>query len=173
MHVAQLNYGVIRHLTRCFQILESLKITEGFDQYDLFIEGIVRLTGALDNGDELLARSKWPNDYIDQSADGLRVQADKARKRWRTEVGDPLKKIRYYRNRVIHGSPLSAIITSDKNRSICLPEVNKEKLYLDFRLVNYSPGLEKYKNDFVPVLRILESMWLETISYLEENWKRI
>lgn len=172
IHIAQLNYGVLRHLIRCYQILESLKTTYRFRQYDLFIEGITRLVGALDNSDEILARLKWPNDYTETSVEKIEGEARKARKRWRDDIKDPLQKIRNYRNRMIHGSPLSVIINDDQNKSICLPEAGKENLYMDFRLItNGSQDFARYKNDFFPVLRILEKLWEETIKYIEEKWK--
>lgn len=80
IHVAQLNYGVLRHLIRCFQILESIKTTFHFGQYDLFVEGISRLVGALDNSDEILARLKWPNEYTEKSVEKIEIEARKARK---------------------------------------------------------------------------------------------
>jgi len=174
IHVVQLNYGVLRHLIRCFQILKSLETTYHFGQYDLFIEGIGRLVGALDNGDEILARLKWPTMWTKKSTDEVRVDADKARKKWRDDMGDPLQKIRYYRNRIVHGSPLSVIYMEDSNKSICLPEIGKESLYMDFRLVtNHTSQFDQYKEDFFPVLRILEGMWEETIKYLEDSWSKL
>jgi len=92
IHIAQLNYGVLRHLIRCFQILETIKTTYHFGQYDLFVEGISRLVGALDNGDEILARLKWPNDYTEEAVAKIEGQARSARKRWRDETRDPLQK---------------------------------------------------------------------------------
>lgn len=172
INIAQLNYGVLRHLIRCYQILELLKTAYHFGQYDLFIEGITRLVGTLDNSDEILARLKWSNEYTKTSVEEIESEARKARKRWRDDIGDPLQKIRNYRNRVIHGSPLSVIIDSDANKSICLPEVGKENLYMDFRLItNHSDKFSQYKNDFPPVLRILEGLWEETVKYVEEKWK--
>lgn len=174
IHIAQLNYGIIRNLIRCFQILESLKSTRDFIQYDLFIEGVTRLVGALDNGDEILARFKWPDDSGELPTETIESEARRLRKKWRDSINDPLQKIRNYRNRIIHSSPPPQILNDDENKSICLPEVGKENLYVDFRLVsNYSPQLEQYKKDFIPVLRILEGMWEETIKYLEENWKKL
>lgn len=172
IHIAQLNYGVLRHLIRCYQILESLETTYHFGQYDLFIEGVTRLVGALDNSDEILARLKWPSDYNETSTKKIECEARKARKRWRDYIEDPLQKIRNYRNRIIHGSPLSVIINDDQNKSICLPQVGKESLYMDFRLVtNNLPEFADYKNDFFPVLRILKELWEETVKYAEEKWK--
>ena len=159
-------------MIRCYQILETIKTTYHFGQYDLFVEGISRLVGALDNGDEVLARLKWPNDYTKETVAKIEVEARNARRKWRDEIGDPLQKIRNYRNRIIHGSPLSVIIDSDANKSICLPSVGKENLYMDFRLItNSPPEFAQYKNDFFPVSRILEELWEETVKYLEEKWK--
>lgn len=170
IHIAQLNYGVLRHLIRCFQILKLIKTTYHFGQYDLFVEGISRLVGALDNSDEILARLKWSNEYNEKSVEKIEYEAREARKRWRNEIGDPLQKIRNYRNRIIHGSPLSVIYMDDTNKSICLPQVGKENLYMDFRLVTSNLS-ESTKKDFFPVQRILEELWGETIKYVDDKWK--
>ena len=174
-HIAQLNYGTVRHLIRCYQIILSLEKTFGLAQYDLFVEYLARIVGALDNGDELLARHTWPDKYTGEQTDKIRNEGDGARKAWRKEIGDPLKKIRFYRNRVMHGSPPPIVTWQEYVQIICLPDIGKEGSYLDFRLItnSSSENHEERKKDFIPVHRIAKQMWNEVIDYLENNWKNL
>src|SRR3989338_2364067 len=173
--IAQLNYVTIRHLIRCFEILLLLEKTFDLAQYDLFVEYLARIVGALDNGDELLARQKWSSDYTGEQADKIRKEGEKAREAWREEIGDPLKKIRFYRNRVMHCSPPPVVTWQEYYQIVCLPDIGKESSYLDFRLItnSSSENFEEHKKDFIPVHRIAKQMWNEVIDYLENNWKNL
>lgn len=165
--IAQLNYSIIRHLMRCFDISILLRSSPVAEQLDLLIEGICRLVGAQDNGFELLERFKTPNKYLPfKEKDGK-----KAREKWQTDNKYPLQTIRDYRNNLSHGRSLPGII--DVNR-LCLPGIGKVDSYLDWRIITDPSNASKLnKGDFISVLTILESAHKETIDYLETTWKTL
>ena len=165
--VAQLNYSVLMHLGRCFEVLRALKDNIGIEQADLLLEGITRLVGAQDNGFELLERLNRFGCY-----DPF-VQGDSklARERWQRDKKSPLQHLRNYRNTLVHGSQLPKV--ADGNR-LCMPAVRKEAKYLDWRLITeLSPDREEYKKDFISVLDILEGAWKETVGYLDNEWEKL
>ncbi len=165
--VAQLNYSVLMHLVRCFEVLKTLKDNTGIEQVDLLLEGITRLVGAQDNAFELLERLNRPSCYDPFVKRDSKV----ARERWQQDKKQPLQHIRDYRNTLVHGLQLPKI--ADGSR-LCMPEIGKEDKYLDWRLITESsPDLEEYKREFISVLDILEGAWRETIDYLESNWKNL
>ena len=132
----------------------------------MLLEGIARLVGAQDNALELLERFKNPNDYKPfEEKEGKRAR-DKLYDK--NKGGFPLQHIRDYRNNLLHGRMFPSIIDGTK---LCLPEIGKEGLYLDWRLTtNSSLSREEHKKNFIPVLRILEKAWDETIDYLNNAW---
>lgn len=168
--IAQLNYSILRHLMRCFEILKILKTSAGADQQlNLLQEGMARLIGAQDNAFELLERFNNPKRYQPfEEKTGKKAREkmyDKKRK------GYPLQHIRDYRNSLMHGRILPGIMNGQR---LCLPNIKKVELYLDWRLITeLSSEREKYKKDFISVLNILECAWKETIDYLENNWKNL
>lgn len=170
--IAQLNYSILRHLIRAFEILKALENPIGMDQQlNLLQEGIVRLVGAQDNAFELLERFSNPKEYrpFEEGA-GEKARRKKYDKK---SKGYPLQQIRDYRNSLVHGRLLPGIM--DGNR-LCLPKIGKENLYLDWRIVTDFSNIskrEKAKKNFFSVLNILTSAWRETIEYLENNWKKL
>lgn len=165
--VAQLNYSVLTHLSRCFEVLRILRDSTGMEQADLLLEGMTRLVGAQDNAFELLERLNRSCCYdpFDKNSSKL------ARERWQQDKKHPLQDLRSYRNALVHGLLLPRIIDGSR---LCMPGIGKENLYLDWRLITeLSSELEEYKKDFISVLNILESAWNKTIMYLENNWKNL
>jgi len=166
--VAQLNYSVLRHLMRCFEVLKMLETPSGIDQQlNLLQEGMARLVGAQDNAFELLERVKNPNGY----KPFLEKDGKTAREAWQKSQNYPLQTLRNYRNSLMHGRLLPGITDGPR---LCLPNIDKVSSYLDWRLITeLSPEQEEYKKDFISVLNILESAWNETIMYLENHWKSL
>lgn len=164
--IAQLNYSILKHLTQCWHILRDLKNNTGLEQLDLLIEGFARLVGAQDNAFELMERLTNKSTYRPFTEEDGKKARDQHKKNNRY----PLQHIRSYRNSLLHGRLLPGILDGQR---FCLPNMGKETLYLDWRLVTHlSPKREEYKKDFVSVLTILENAWQETTKYLEDNWKR-
>jgi hypothetical protein len=168
VHTAQLNYSVLKHLARCFDVLRLLKDSVGMEQQDLLLEGIVRLVGAQDNAFELLERFNNPQKNYTAFNENA---SEQARRAWIRSSSNRLKPIRDYRNNIAHGLQFPSI--ADGKR-LCYPEIGKEGKYFDWRLITASsPSLEQYKKDFISVLTILEGAWNETLGYLEGHWKNL
>ncbi|HEY5587869.1 MAG TPA: hypothetical protein VIK86_02820 [Candidatus Paceibacterota bacterium] len=162
--IAQLNYSILRHLAQCWHILRDLKDNTGLEQIDLLTEGFTRLVGAQDNAFEIMERLGNQLKY----GPFLEKDGKIARDKYKKNNNYPLQHIRSYRNSLLHGRLLPGIIDGTR---FCLPDIDKEALYLDWRLVTQlSPERENYKKDFISVLTILETAWQETTNYLEGKW---
>jgi hypothetical protein len=155
---AQLHYTILRHLDRVFQIRHAAVIT-----LDLLIEGLARLTGALDVAFELLERRRDPTAYDAW----LESAGKKARSKWQTDNGRPLQHIRNYRNHVIHGR-LTPTVSSNEPY---VPRIGREEGYLDWRTVTEGSGWEMQLGaDLVPCRVVLDDAWFQTISHVEAAW---
>jgi len=166
--IAQLNYSILRHLIRCFEIRKVIGSSSWIDQFDLILEGMTRLVGCHDIAFELLDRLANPIDYKAFDVEsGKKAQI----KRQKDNKG-PFELIRRYRNNLVHGRLPPSIMDGSK---LCLPAIGKESQYLDWRKTTdfNNPEREKYKKDFFHVSDILENAWNETIGYLEKNWKSL
>ena len=165
--IAQLNYSILKHLAQCWHILRDLKNNAGLEQIDLLTEGFARLVGAQDNAFELMERLNNQSNYLSF----VELDGKKARDKYKKAHNNPLQHLRSYRNSLLHGRLLPGILYGNR---FCLPNMGKEDLYLDWRLVTHlSPRREEYKKDFVSVLTILEKAWNETINYLEDKWRNL
>lgn len=173
--IAQLNYSIVRHLMRCFDVLSALQNSiVVVQQLDLLIEGMTRLVGAQDNASELLGRLKSHRMYESFPKDKGET-ARKARKAWQKDNNqnekNPLQHIRDYRNSLVHGRLLPRVVDGKR---LCMLDIGKEDKYLDWRFITeLSSEREEYKKDFISVLNILESAWNETVMYLENHWKSL
>jgi hypothetical protein len=104
--VAQLHYTLLLHLGRVFDLLtEGQAFTHptplfgrAFGRHEFF-ESFTRLSGANDVADEILARRQAPGSFEAWSE----THGSNARRNWRQTQGDPLRPIRAYRNRLVHG----------------------------------------------------------------------
>lgn len=163
--IAQLNYSILKHLAQCWHILGDLTDNTGLKQIDLLTEGFARLVGAQDNAFELIERLGNKLQY----QPFIEEDGKKARDKYKKDNNYPLQNIRSYRNSLLHGRLLPGILEGSR---FCLPNIGKETLYLDWRLITeLSTHREEYKKDFISVLDILNSAWSETTTYLENNWK--
>lgn len=167
--IAQLNYSILRHLIRCFEVRRRINNGSWIDQFDLILEGMTRLVGCHDIAIELLDRKAHPSYYKTLTFD---ISAGKIARKIRQDSNDPLKTIRSYRDNLVHGRIPPSIIYGTK---LCLPSIGKESQYLDWRKTTDSnnPNREKYKKDFIGASDILENAWSKTTKYLEDNWKNL
>ncbi len=164
--LSQLHYSILKHLSRAFDILSLQDIN-----LDNLIEGMVRLSGALDIAFELLERFNNPTKYdawLDKK-NNSNLGGKEARENWQKNNRFPLQKIKNYRNHLIHGRMLPGIL----NTTYYLPKIGLEKKYFDWRLITNSNNPAFDKNDLMPAKKILEQAWKETLDYLENQWKAI
>jgi hypothetical protein len=167
--VAQLHYTLLLNLGRVFDLLQR----EHFDRYE-FVESFVWLTAASDVGDELLQRRKKPGEYEawDEGA-GAR-----ARRAWRKSEDDPLRDIRGYRNRLVHGRIVPELHVTERGfgreptTTLCFPRIERVDDYLDWRLAQYLRPAPVVVNDFQSARSIVSKAWERVVSWAESSWRK-
>lgn len=167
--ISQLHYSLLLHLVRAFNIRKIKPFTTE-DYKDLFTEAMARLVGVIDCADELLERFSSPAKYDPwKETEGIR-----ARNEWRNRNGDPLKEIRYYRNKLLHGRTPPAIVIQGTFDRMRLPRVDKQDKYTDWRIVTSgsvgSGGT--IRKDFDSPNNIVDDVWEKVLEYLRTSWKK-
>ncbi|MBI5037637.1 MAG: hypothetical protein HZC01_02960 [Candidatus Kerfeldbacteria bacterium] len=165
--ISQLHYTILLHLIRVYDI-RQIKPFLPENGRDLFTEAFARFVGAIDCADELLERFIDPTKYPPWTeTEGLR-----ARTKWRKNHGDPLKTIRNYRNKLLHGRVPPTIIISGSYDRMRFPKVGKQNQYIDWRIVTSgSIGSNgTIRKDFDSPNNIIDQTWLLILKYLRKNW---
>lgn len=166
--VAQLHYTVMLNLGRVFDLLHG----EGFDRYS-FAESFVWLTGASDVGDELLQRRKTPGDYEAWDEDAGR----RARREWRGTESNPLRDIRAYRNRLVHGRvvPEQHLTMSGLGRppekTLRFPRIERVNEYLDWRRAQDPRRVRMAIDEFQEARALVTEAWERVVAWAEESWQ--
>lgn len=131
--------------------------------FDTFTEAFVRLAAALDVADELLERHSNPGLYRPWSeGDGK-----EARICWRRSSGDPLARIRRYRNRLVHGRVVPAL---EQGSDLWFPRVDRVNEHLDWRRVTTADAWVEVAADFERADKIVRRAWGDVVDYLESSW---
>jgi hypothetical protein len=147
---------------------EDLVVHTGTDpdfDLDLFTEAFVRLAAASDVADELLERRASPATYPPWEED----QGKRARWAWRKKPHeDPLRPIRDYRNRLVHGRVVPHVL----GRKAHYPRLDKVNDYLDWRKVTDPDSQPRIYEDFDDGGAIVSNAWDKTVTYVEANWSR-
>jgi hypothetical protein len=188
--VAQLHYTLLMHLGRVFDQLSAAQAFvrpaplphRTFDRH-AFFECFTRLSGASDVADELLGRRASPGVYDAWSE----KHGSDARTAWRKTHPDPLRPIRAYRNRLVHGRVVPELWgtmqsqTSQHSGSILTyPRIDKVNDYLDWReafAIRAVPGPGSAvvstapPPDFEEAALIVRQVWQEVVSYVETSWQ--
>ncbi len=163
--LAQLNYSILKHLIRVFEIRRTQFVNKSMG-LDLLTEGFVRLVGAQDTAFEILERIKNPSNYTPWGE----KEGKRARGEWQKNNTYPLQSLRDYRNHLIHGR----MMPSEMLPSLYFPEIGKENEYLDWRITTNQYSYPSLPNrDFALAKDILDQAWKETIIYIEDHWKNI
>jgi hypothetical protein len=180
--VAQLHYTLLFHLGRVFELLDDsrafthpseLALREWFGR-DQFFESFTRLSGASDVSDEILARRASPGTYDPWDEE----QGGEARRSWRRVNPDPLRPVRAYRNRLVHGRIVLEVYDQAKDKegrvvgdALYYPRLEKVDDYLDWRVATdaNSGGVHP---DFDDAALIVREAWELVVSHVEESWQR-
>lgn len=177
--VAQLHYTILRHLGRVFELLDdahaftvrSYGANRPFGR-DEFFESFARLSGTSDVADELLARRASPGTYDAWQE----THGRNARTGWRKTNPDPLRPVRAYRNRLVHGRVVPEVYVNAQDtqgralgQMLFYPRLDKVDSYLDWRVafaaaVSPSP-------DFDEAALIAVDAWEKVVDYVEQAWQ--
>jgi len=165
--IAQLHYSILRHLARAYDLAKSSMIDQ-----DILAEGVVHISGSLDIAFELLERFLNPSKYDPWLEEKDRVSGKiggkEARKVWQNNRSYPLQSIKDYRNHLIHGRMTPSIINSE----IYLPRIGFENKYFDWRLITDPTKVTYSVKDFMSAREILRKAWIDSIKYLNVEWKK-
>jgi hypothetical protein len=180
--VAQLHYTLLLHLGRVFELLDDsrafthrseLAVREVFGR-DQFFECFTRLSGASDVSDEILARRASPGTYgaWDEAAGA------NARRSWRETNSDPLRPVRAYRNRLVHGRIVPEVYLQAKDKdgrvlgdALYYPRLHKVDAYLDWRIA-FDANSSSVHPDFDDAALIVLQAWELVVSHVEESWQQ-
>lgn len=179
--VAQLHYTLLRHLGRTFELLDDARAftTRGYlanRQFgrDESFEAFARLSGASDVADELLGRRTSPGTY---GAWDER-QGGKARRNWRDNNPDPLRPIRSYRNRLVHGRIVPELYVraiGPKGESVgdlfMYPTLGMVDAYLDWRKAFAVAASPTPPPNFAEAAIIAADAWVMVAEYVEQAWR--
>jgi hypothetical protein len=179
--VAQLHYTILRHLHRVFVLLDNANASflsqrehRGNRAFgpDEFFESFARLSGVSDLADELLARRASPGMY------GAWNERDggNARREWRRQAAsDPLRPVRDYRNRLVHGRIVPETFVAarhpdgrDMGVLLFYPTLDTVDRYLDWRVAFEASASRS--PDFDEAALIARDAWDLTVDYVEHAW---
>ena len=174
--IAQLHYTIASHLGRAFDLLDDARAftspgyvaNRPFGPNETF-ECFARLSGASDVADELLQRRAAPGTYDPWDE---RKGRD-AREAWRRAHGNPLRPVRAYRNRLVHGRVLPSIFlpaTNHPGQMLLCPRLDKVDAYLDWRVAFATAGVRP-SPDFGEAAIIVADAWTEVVGYVEQAWQ--
>lgn len=154
--IAQLHYTVLRNLRRAY----NATFRASPDDYALTL-ALAFTVAAQDNACELLERNRSRGVYdfwLESPTKGKKAGLD-ARKVW-LSTGHPLKWIRDYRNKVLHGRVPPAVDGK-------LPSPTKIDQYVDWRCATSVSAT----SDFDLPQAIAVTAWNETLAYFRTMWR--
>lgn len=178
--VAQLHFTLLGHLDRVFELLDDAHavserghvVGRKFGR-DEFFESFARLSGASDVADELLARRETPGKYDAWNE----MHGSAARRTWRDTHPDPLRPVRAYRNRLVHGRVVPQLFVPAHDATgrklddlLFYPRLGTIDRYLDWR-VAFATTADEQKQDFDEAALIAVDAWENVVAYVEEAWQ--
>jgi hypothetical protein len=130
-----------------------------------FFESFARLSGASDVADELLARRANPGKYgAWNEKDGRAARTD-----WRNAHEDPLRPVREYRNRLVHGRVVpEKYLLIQGDDALYYPRLETVEAYLDWRVAFAATGVG---NDLDDAAQIVLGAWEKVVGYVEQAWR--
>jgi hypothetical protein len=182
--IAQLHYTLLLHVGRVWELLDQARAfpsgeagwTAVFDR-NFFFESFTRLSGASDVADELLERHRMLGSGTypawDEKAGG------RARTEWRNREGDPLRDVRAYRNRLVHGRvvPQWDVRIFEVGTGafhgvrLMYPRLDRVEDYLDWRPVFDPANVDAILPDFEHAEVIIREAWERVLDYTEASWQ--
>lgn len=140
---------------------------------DHFFESFTRLSGVSDLADELLARRANPGTYDAWNERDGAV----ARRAWRKQSAtDPLRRVRSYRNRLVHGRVVpetfvAAVHPDGRDLGVLLfyPRLEVVDRYLDWRVA--FAAATSPSPDFDEAALIVRDAWELVVDHVDESWR--
>jgi hypothetical protein len=179
--IAQLHYTFLLHVGRVWELLDqALAFTSGpvrpFDQHHFF-ESFTRLSGASDVADELLERrrARGSGTYPAWDEDA----GAQARRAWRKRQGDPLRDVRAYRNRLVHGRVipqwnvrvLELGTGAFLGERLMYPKLDRVEDHLDWRRAFDPANADAIYLEFDKADAIVREAWERVLAYAEASWR--
>lgn len=173
--IAQLHYTLLMHLGVVFELLDAADAFRiraplpgrRFGGEDFF-HAFARLSGASDVADELLGRNadreRWEPWNEDAGA--------AARRSWRDRnPDDPLRPIRDYRNRLVHGRvvPGFRLLHAHGAAVVFYPGLERVDAYVDWRVAFV---YDQPPPDFEEAAMIVLDAWESVVEYVEDAWRQ-
>jgi hypothetical protein len=177
--VAQLHYTLLVHLGRVFELLDDARAfttrtymaNRPFGRNEFF-ECFARLSGASDVGDEILARRAEPGVYDAWTE----TRGRDARNAWRKSNPDPLRPVRDYRNRLVHGRVVFELYVNAHDPQgrhlghlLLYPRLEKVDSYLDWRAALTASAAPS--DDFAEAALIVVDAWERVVAHVEQAWQ--
>jgi hypothetical protein len=180
--IAQLHYTLLMHLGRVFELLDdaraftvrSYMANRPFGR-DAFFESFARLSGVSDVADELLARRGDPGKYEAWNE----THGRDARGAWRKLNPDPLRSVRAYRNRLVHGRVVPEVYVNATEQGrvvgqlLFYPRLGKVDPYLDWRIAFAEAAKTTASPDFDEAALIALDAWERFVEYVEQAWQML
>jgi len=179
--LAQRHYTLLTCRAGVFELLDNARaftspvpVANAFGRYQFF-ETFTRLSGASDVAEELLARRADPGKYVAWDE----RQGQRARTDWRAANPDPLKPVRSYRNRLVHGRVVPEVYVDATNAQghpvgqiLLYPRLNEVDKYLDWRIAFNEAGGATPSPNFAEAAQIGRGAWELVVGYVESAWRR-
>ena len=135
-----------------------------------FFECFARLSGGSDVADEVLERQTTLGS--DEYAPWDERAGARARNQWRKTHEDPLRDVRAYRNRLVHGRVVPEWVFIEPGESparLLYPRLDRVE-YLDWRVVYGAVEPQAVLPDFDDAYEIVREAWKRTVGYANSMW---
>jgi hypothetical protein len=104
----------------------------------------------------------------------------RARKAWRDREGDPLRDIRAYRNRLVHGRVVlqwnvrvfEVGTGAFHGERLMYPRIDRVEDHVDWRPAFDPKNIEAVMDDFENADSIVRQAWERVVLYCEESWRQ-
>jgi hypothetical protein len=183
--IAQLHYTLLLHVGRVWQLLDQAHAFTSddagwaafFDQ-NFFFESFTRLSGASDVADEILERRRALGTGTYPAWD--EGAGARARREWRRRQGDPLRDVRAYRNRLVHGRVIpqwnlrvfEVGTGAFHGEQLMYPRLDRVEDHLDWRPAFDPANVDALLPEFEKADVLVLEAWERVLRCVEASWRQ-